>query len=354
MTNHEKYMSRCLELAGLGASDAAPNPMVGCVIVCRGKIIGEGWHRRYGGAHAEVNAVSAVKTPELLAESTLYVSLEPCAHFGKTPPCSDLIIEKKIPTVVIGTVDPFAEVAGKGIEKLRRAGVQVDVGILEAECREINRRFFTFHEKKRPYILLKWAQTTDGFMDIARMPDDYGQPTWITNELSRRLVHQTRTREAAILVGTNTALKDNPSLTAREWSGPQPLRLVTDRTLRLPPNLHLFDGAVPTLVFTEKQQAAAGNAEWVSIDFQKNIPGQILAELFRRGIQSVMVEGGPQLLESFIGQNLWDEAHIYTGNTLFFNGVAAPKIQGEPVSQEQLDDCRLHVLRNPLAARQPS
>ena len=229
-----KYMDRCLSLACLGAGDVAPNPMVGCVIVYEDKIIGEGFHQQFGAPHAEVNAIRAVKDKNLLKDSTLYVSLEPCAHFGKTPPCSDLIIEHQIPHVVVGCVDPFAEVAGKGIEKMKKAGIKVDVGLLEAECLWLNRRFFTFHQKKRPYLILKWAQTMDGFLDIDRSKPSFGQPTWISNELSRRQVHRQRTEEAAILVGTNTAFKDNPSLTVREWDGQQPVRLVIDRKNRLP------------------------------------------------------------------------------------------------------------------------
>jgi diaminohydroxyphosphoribosylaminopyrimidine deaminase / 5-amino-6-(5-phosphoribosylamino)uracil reductase len=233
----EKFMTRALELAQLGIGNVAPNPMVGCVIVHQGKIIGEGYHHEYGKAHAEVNAINSVKNHQLLPESTLYVTLEPCSHFGKTPPCADLIIREKIPNVVIGTIDPFSRVAGTGIEKLQNAGCKVEVGILKEKCQEVNRRFFTFHKKKRPYIILKWAQTEDGFIDIDRSIEHFGQPTWITNDLSRIAVHKMRSEESAILVGTNTAQKDNPSLTVRDWYGSHPLRLVIDRNLRLPSGL---------------------------------------------------------------------------------------------------------------------
>jgi diaminohydroxyphosphoribosylaminopyrimidine deaminase/5-amino-6-(5-phosphoribosylamino)uracil reductase len=344
--NKPYYMFRCLELARLGAGNVAPNPMVGCVIVHQGKIIGEGFHQNYGEAHAEVNAIRSVSDHNLLKESTLYVTLEPCAHHGKTPPCSDLIVEKQIQRVVIGTVDPFSEVAGKGIEKLKKAGIEVEVGMLENECRELNKRFFTFHEKQRPYIILKWAQTVDGFIDVERSPRDFGQPTWITGDLALRLVHKIRSEESAILVGTHTAEKDNPTLTVRHWSGKNPVRLVTDNHLRLSKNLHLFDGAAQTLVFNSIKNEVDKNMVYVRIDFSENIVPQILHELYMRKILSVIVEGGKQLLESFIGANLWDEAHIFTGQKFFCRGVNAPQIDGELISSEILDSDRLFVIRN--------
>ncbi len=321
---NKRYMFRCLELARLGAGNVAPNPMVGCVIVSGGKIIGEGFHQKYGQAHAEVNAIHSVSDADLLKNSTLYVSLEPCAHHGLTPPCSDLIVEKQIPKVVIGTVDPFSEVAGKGIEKLEKAGIDVEVGMLENECRELNKRFFTFHEKSRPYIILKWAQTIDGFLDTARDPGQYGQPTWITGDLAQRLVHKIRSEEAAILVGTNTAQKDNPSLTVRHWSGNNPVRLVTDNHLRLPRTLHLFDRTVQTLVFNSVKNKEDVNISFVKIDFGQNIIPQILQELHSRRILSVLVEGGKKLLESFIETRLWDEALVFSGPKFFHRGIKAP------------------------------
>lgn len=339
-------MNRCIELARLGLGDVAPNPMVGAVVVHEGKIIGEGFHRECGGPHAEVHAINSVKNKELLKESTIYVSLEPCAHFGRTPPCSDLIISQKIPHVVVGCIDPFAEVAGKGIEKMKKAGIRVEVGILEKECLELNRRFFTFHQKKRPYIILKWAQTMDGFMDIDRSHPEYGQPTWISNELSRRVVHRQRTEEAAILIGTQTAFKDNPSLTVREWTGKQPVRIAIDKNNRLPDNLNLKDGIVPTVIFTEKDVKSKSNLEYVKVDFTKDIIPQILKFLYDCELQSVIVEGGQKLLLSFIEKNYWDEAHVYIGNTWFIKGVEAPGINLLPHKKEFLEDTLLQVFIN--------
>lgn len=344
MSSLETYMQRCLDLALLGIGNVAPNPMVGCVIVHNGKIIGEGYHETCGQAHAEVNAIRSVKDPDLLKESTLYVSLEPCAHFGKTPPCSDLIIEKQIPKVVVGTIDPFAEVAGKGIEKMRKAGIEVEVGMLEKKCRNLNRRFFTFHEKKRPYIILKWAQTLDGFIDTDRTETTH--PTWITNALAKRLVHKQRSEEAAILIGTNTAAYDNPALTVREWTGSQPIRMVIDRSGRLDQNLTIFDQKVPTWVFTEKTQGEDEKLRYIALDFGRNILPQMMDELYRRDIQSVIVEGGAQLLNSFLSIGLWDEAFVYTGNQFFGKGVEAPHIFGKTVAYRKLDDCKLHIIRN--------
>lgn len=343
MSTHEIFMQRCLDLALLGMGDVAPNPMVGCVIVHDGIIIGEGYHQKFGQPHAEVNAIRSVKNPELLAQSTIYVSLEPCSHFGKTPPCSDLIIENRIPKVVIGTIDPFAKVAGKGIERMKNAGISVEVGLLENECRELNRRFFTFHEKKRPYILLKWAQTLDGFIDTDRTETQH--PTWITNALSKRLVHKQRSEESAILIGTNTAEFDNPALTVREWTGNQPIRMVIDRTGRLNSGLHIFDQNAPTWVFSGIEHREANNLKFVPLDFDRNILPQMLSELYNRDVLSVIVEGGNVLLNSFLDAGLWDEAFVYTGNQFFGKGVEAPHISGETIAFEKLDDCKLHVLR---------
>ncbi len=343
MSIHEFFMQRCIDLARLGMGSVAPNPMVGCVIVHNGLIIGEGYHEKFGQAHAEVNAIRSVHNQELLTESTLYVSLEPCAHFGKTPPCSDLIIEKRISNVVIGTVDPFAQVAGLGIARMKKAGIEVELGVLEKECRELNRRFFTFHENKRPYVLLKWAQTLDGFIDTDRTETQH--PTWITNALSKRLVHKQRSEESAILIGTNTAEFDNPALTVREWTGNQPIRMVIDRTGRLDQKLHIFDGKVPTWVFTEQVRPDVGNIQFIGLDFSRDILLQLLSALYERDILSVVVEGGSVLLNSFIQDELWDEAFVYTGNQFFGRGVSAPMISGETMAIEILDDCRLHVFR---------
>jgi diaminohydroxyphosphoribosylaminopyrimidine deaminase/5-amino-6-(5-phosphoribosylamino)uracil reductase len=346
MDRHERYMRRCLELAQMGAGNVSPNPMVGCVIVHNGTIVGEGYHQKYGGAHAEVNAINTVENRRLLAESTLYVSLEPCAHFGLTPPCSDLIIEKKIPHVVVGTVDPFAKVAGKGIDLMKKAGIDVNVGILENECRKINQRFFTFHEKKRPYVILKWAETADGFIDIERPTGEFGQPTWITCQKSLERVHHMRAVEDAILVGTNTALKDNPSLTVRHCAGRNPVRVVIDNQLRLPKTLHLFDGTTKTIVFNSIKNEESGNIEFVKIGFDKKIVNNILRNLYNRNIQSLIVEGGKQLLESFIVSKLWDEAHRFIGNKLFRSGIEAPKIGGLPIYTEIIDTDNLYIYRH--------
>lgn len=344
MSIDETFMQRCLDLALLGMGSVSPNPMVGCVIAHNGTIVGEGYHEMFGGAHAEVNAINSVKNQELLCKSTLYVSLEPCAHFGKTPPCSDLIVKTRIPRVVIGTGDPFAEVAGKGIERMRNAGIEVEVGVLENECRDLNRRFFTFHEKKRPYILLKWAQTLDGFIDTDRTETQH--PTWITNDLSKRLVHRQRSEESAILIGTNTAEFDNPALTVREWTGNQPVRMVIDRTARLDLGLHLFDQKAPTWIFTSIAKLGTGTLEYIPLDFDQDILPQLLSALYKREILSLVVEGGSVLLNSFLQDGLWDEAFVYTGNQFFGKGVAAPHISGETVAFEKLDDCKLHVIRN--------
>lgn len=346
MNIHEKYMNRCLELAQLGAGNVSPNPMVGCVIVHNETVIGEGFHEKYGGPHAEVNAVNSVKLPALLKESTLYVSLEPCAHFGLTPPCSDLIIERKMPNVVIGTIDSFAKVAGKGIERMIKAGIDVHVGILENKCRQINKRFFTFHEKKRPFIILKWAQTTDGFIDFDRSKSEIGEPTWITGENALLRVHQMRAVEDAILVGTNTALKDNPSLTVRHCAGRNPVRVLIDNKLRLPENLNLFDGTVKTLVFNSVKNQESANVEFIKIDFGKKMVHHLLKELQKRNIQSLIVEGGKQLLDSFIALNLWDEAFQFVGNKNFKSGIEAPKISGNLIHAENIDNDKLFVYSN--------
>ncbi len=348
MNANEKYINYCLELAKRGIENVSPNPMVGCVIVYRGEIIGEGYHQKHGEAHAEVNAINAVADPSLLTESTLFVTLEPCAHFGLTPPCSDLIVEKQIPKVVIGTIDPFAEVAGKGIEKMRNAGIDVEVGILENECRDMNRRFFTFHEKKRPYIILKWAQTIDGFIDIDRTEKEFGEPTWITGDKALLRVHKMRAEEDAIMVGTKTAEKDNPTLSVRHCSGKNPIRVVLDNNLRLSENLNIFDGSVKTIVFNSIKNEKNRTILFVKIDFGIEIIPQILNELYNQKILSVIIEGGKQLLESFIDANLWDEAYQFIGNKYFYNGIKAPKISGNIIGSEILDSDKLLIYKNQI------
>ncbi|MBS2096906.1 bifunctional diaminohydroxyphosphoribosylaminopyrimidine deaminase/5-amino-6-(5-phosphoribosylamino)uracil reductase RibD [Carboxylicivirga linearis] len=343
---HEKYMQRCLQLAQMAEGHTYSNPLVGSVIVHEGRIIGEGYHRKAGEPHAEVNAVASVKDKSLLSGSTLYVNLEPCAHYGKTPPCSKLIIDNKIPHVVIGCIDDFSEVAGKGVEMMEKAGVKVEYGILEKESRELNRRFFTFHNKKRPYVILKWAQTLDGFLDIDRDSSLFGQPTWITNAWARRAVHKQRRTEQAILVGTYTALKDNPSLTVRDWVGPQPLRIVIDRKCQLTSEYHLMDNSCPTIVINSLKDDKGWLIEFIKADFDQNLPEQILQILWEKGIQSVIIEGGHATLDSFIMHNLWDEAHKYIGNTFFESGVKAPVVHGKIVEQSVFGDSRLFVYRN--------
>lgn len=341
-------MQRCLDLAKNGLGNTYPNPMVGAVIVYDGKIIGEGYHTKAGEAHAEVNAVNSVANKTLLRDATLYVNLEPCSHFGRTPPCSKLIIEQKIPRVVIGCVDSFSEVSGRGIKMLRAAGVNVEVGVLEAESRDLNVRFFTFHEKKRPYVILKWAQTMDGFIDISREAEDFGEPTWITNDVAKMVVHKWRSEEQAILVGSNTAVKDNPSLTVREWVGPNPLRVLIDRRGRVAPSQSLFDGSTPTVVFSESNQAHHKNVTLVGVDFSKGILEQVFSELYLRGCQSVIIEGGATVLNACISQGLWDEARVFVGQKWFYDGVRAPKLSSREVCHGVFGDSALYVYRNNL------
>ncbi|MDN3687690.1 bifunctional diaminohydroxyphosphoribosylaminopyrimidine deaminase/5-amino-6-(5-phosphoribosylamino)uracil reductase RibD [Cyclobacterium jeungdonense] len=334
------FMRRALDLASLGQGKVSPNPLVGCVIVHNGLVIGEGYHEQYGQAHAEVNAIARVNDKELLPFSTLYVTLEPCAHHGKTPPCADLVVRHQLKRVVIGAVDSNPLVGGKGITKLEKAGIRVETGILEKEIRYQNRRFFTQMEKGRPFILLKWAQTRDGF--IARSNYD---SKWISNPLSRQLVHRWRAEESSILVGTNTAHYDNPQLTVRDWTGKNPLRLVIDRQLRLSPSLKLFDDSQPTLIYNQKQDKITGQTQWVRLD-----PGftlkSILEDLHQRNIQSLMVEGGAALLRDFIGQGLWDEARVFTGTSRFGLGIPAPMLPVYPTEQIMLDQDLLQTYTN--------
>ncbi len=339
----EKFMVRAIELARLGMGKVAPNPMVGCVIVHEGLIIGEGCHRKYGEAHAEVNAIQSVKNQDFLCKSTMYVTLEPCSHFGKTPPCADLIVRMKIPKVVVGSTDPNEKVAGRGLACLRDAGCDVETGLLEEECNRMNRRFLTVHQKKRPYIILKWAQTEDGFIDCLRDEEEFGQPTWITNDLSRIAVHKMRSDEAAILVGTKTALKDNPSLTVRDWSGNHPLRLVLDRRAILPESSALLDQSTETLVFTEKEMSSKPNLEYIRINFTRDMLNEINTILVGRGIQSLLVEGGKSLLESYLRDGIWDEARIYIGNKRFGSGIKAPETDWILDREEALDDSLMRI-----------
>lgn len=347
MNIHEKYIKRCIELAQNGLGTTYPNPMVGSVIVYEGQIIGEGWHKKAGEPHAEVNAVKSVKDKSLLKKATIYVSLEPCSHFGKTPPCCDLIIANEIPNVVVGTVDPNEKVAGKGILKLIEAGANVTVGVLEDECNELNKRFFTFHQKKRPFIILKWAESQDGFLSPEKFSDQDRKPIWITNQYSRQLVHKWRTEEQAILVGTQTVINDNPKLNARDWSGNNPVRVVIDGNNRIESNSFIFDNSVKTIVFcNERTKESTENTQFETIDFNKNIIPQILAVLYQNQIQSVIIEGGRQTLQSFIEENLWDEARIFIGENNFTTGTKAPIISRKNSSKTKIKNDELIQIRN--------
>lgn len=321
-----KYMARCISLARGGAGCVAPNPMVGAVVIHQGKIIGEGYHRKYGEAHAEVNAIASVRDESLLKEATMYVSLEPCSHYGKTPPCAELIIKKQIPRVVIGCLDPFPEVSGRGMRMLREAGVEVVTGVMEKEAWELNRVFMTFQEKRRPYIYLKWAQSADGFMDRLRT-DNSSPAVVLSSPETMRRVHRLRADVAAIMVGTQTALLDNPSLTVRHWAGKSPVRVVLDRTLRIPSHYHLFDGTVKTLVFTAVADAISReNVEYVTIDFSQPVLPQVMHELYIRKLNSLMVEGGATLLGHFLKEGLWDQMLVETAPVSLESGVKAPDL----------------------------
>jgi diaminohydroxyphosphoribosylaminopyrimidine deaminase / 5-amino-6-(5-phosphoribosylamino)uracil reductase len=344
LTIHEHYIQRCLQLAKLGAGYVAPNPMVGAVLVYNEQIIGEGYHQKYGEAHAEVNCIADAEHriatgkqdsfSNIIAQSTLYVSLEPCAHYGKTPPCADLIIRHKIPKVVIGCRDPFKEVDGKGIEKLKAAGVEVIVAVLEKECQDLNKRFFTFHTQHRPYIILKWAETGDGFIASLNPPgggtseESVKRRLLISNEYSNRLVHKWRSEEAAILVGTNTAIDDNPELTTRLWPGNSPVRLIVDMHLRLPSSLKVFDRGVKTIVFNSIKHEEHKNLLYYQVTEDVSLVHQVVNALYQLKIQSVIVEGGARLLQSFIDEGVWDEARIIRNNELnIVNGLASPVLE---------------------------
>ena len=331
---HEIFMQRALEIAKSGLGTTQPNPMVGAVIVYDNRIIGEGFTSAYGGNHAEVNAINSVKDKQLLKDATIYVTLEPCSHYGKTSPCSDLIIEKEIKKIVIGCVDDNVQVAGKGIKKLMAANCKVTLGVLEAECKSHHKRFFTFHNKKRPYIILKWAQSSDGFLS----PDtkNLQQPVWITNKTSRTLVHKWRGEEQAILVGTNTVLEDNPSLTTRDYKGKNPIRIVLDRHLKLNPPLSIFNNEAETIIISED-----------SIDWTKTntIATQICSLLHEKNITSVIIEGGKQTLQTFIDEKLWDEARVFIGKVSFEKGTQAPSLKGKITSETHILSDQLKIYK---------
>lgn len=342
--NHEHYIKRCLQISKLGIGTTRPNPSVGAVLVDDDRIIGEGFTSPYGGNHAEVNAISAVKDPTLLATATMYVTLEPCSHFGKTPPCADLIIKNEIKKVVIGCLDSNVLVAGKGIERLQNAGCEVIVGVLEKECKAHHRRFFTFQIKNRPFIILKWAQTLDAY--IAPKNRVTQTPVWITNEVSRQLVHKWRSEEQSILVGTTTVLDDNPGLDVRHWKGEDPVRIVIDKELKIPANLKVYDGSVKTIFINETRTYAKGTIFFEKINFSEPIAIQICAVLFKHKIQSLIVEGGTKTIQTFIDENLWDEARVFSGEVHFNDGVNAPKLDVIPTKEENIKDDILKTYLN--------
>ncbi len=336
MNTQDQYMQRCLQLALKGLGNVSPNPMVGCVIVHDNKIIGEGYHQKYGEAHAEVNAINSVQDKSLLKSSTLYVSLEPCNHFGKTPPCADLILKYEIPNVIIGVQDPFEKVNGSGIKKLLDAGVQVTSGVLEKECRDLNIRFFTFHEQKRPYIILKWAQSKDGFIG------KNNKSIRISNELTRIINDTWRTQEDAVLIGGETARTDNPHLTVRTIEGRNPTRIILSKSGDLPSNLNLFDGSAPTLIYSNSNSQYA-NAETVVIPDENNLDF-LLSDLHRRNIQSLIVEGGSSVLNQFLKSNHWDEIRIFESEDMLEDGILAPTINSEISLTEEIDNNQLKLI----------
>lgn len=345
---HELYMSRCLELAALGMADVSPNPMVGCVIVVDEMIIGEGYHKKFGQAHAEVNAVADVfskhadRAAELLSQATVYVSLEPCAHFGKTPPCVDLLIKHAVKRVVIGSKDPFPDVDGKGIAKLHNAGIEVLQGILEKECFELNRRFFTRIIQQRPYIILKWAQTANNFFAPLT-----GIQQWISSPLARKLVHKWRSEEDAILVGKKTVLIDNPNLTTREWSGKSPIRLVIDQHLETNADHRVYNSGAKTIIFNEVKTDVQENIHFIQMeDMQFYLPQKIAYQLYLMDIQSVIIEGGATILKQFISGNLWDEARVFHSASNWSAGMHAPTISGYLEEVIEVNADKLLIYKN--------
>jgi diaminohydroxyphosphoribosylaminopyrimidine deaminase / 5-amino-6-(5-phosphoribosylamino)uracil reductase len=327
------YLKRCFDLALLGKGKVSPNPLVGCVIVHQDKIIGEGWHQKYGEAHAEVNAVRSVENREIIAESTVYVNLEPCSHFGKTPPCAELLLKYHPNRVVISNQDPNPLVAGKGIALLQKAGIAIQTGVLQEEGYALNKRFFTFFGKERPYIILKWAETKDGFISHPN-----GKPLQISNAWTQMLSHQWRATEDAIMVGTNTALNDNPKLNVRHWSGRDPMRVVVDKNLKMPETHHLLDKTQNTLVYNCQKEETQINLQFIKLDEEEDVIPFVLKDLFNRKIQSLIVEGGGALLNSFFENGLWDEAHVFQAPFLLGEGIKAPQRNGILVYQERLED----------------
>jgi diaminohydroxyphosphoribosylaminopyrimidine deaminase/5-amino-6-(5-phosphoribosylamino)uracil reductase len=346
MDIHEIYMRRCLTLAKNGLGYTYPNPLVGCVIVHQGMIIGEGWHQKAGEGHAEVNAINAVKDQDLLPEATLYVNLEPCSHHGRTAPCADLIVKKKIKKVVIGIIDANEKVQGQGKLHLEKNGVEVVTGILLEECRELNKRFFTFHEKGRPYVILKWAQSADGYIFPDLKPSIKRQPIWISNPYSRQKAHQWRAQEASILVGKNTVIQDDPRLNTRDMAGNDILRMVIDKDLLIPLGSQIYDGQFDTVIYNAKKEGSEGKVKYVQLDFSKEIVEQVLSDLHQKNIQSLIVEGGAYTLNKFLVAGLWDEARIFCGEKKFGGGIKAPVIHLKADKEENILNDRLFWYRN--------
>ncbi|MHB9054839.1 MAG: bifunctional diaminohydroxyphosphoribosylaminopyrimidine deaminase/5-amino-6-(5-phosphoribosylamino)uracil reductase RibD [Paludibacteraceae bacterium] len=344
----EKYMARCLQLAKLGEGYVSPNPMVGAVVVYNDRIIGEGYHHQFGEAHAEPTAISSVREQQLLEKSTLYVNLEPCSHYGKTPPCANLIISKKIKRVVIGCLDPNPKVSGNGVRILGEAGIEVVIGVLENESRKLNRRFICFQEKKRPYIILKWAQTRDGFMDGIRKNNSVSALK-ISNSITRQLTHKMRTENMAIMISTNTVLLDNPSLTVRYWPGKSPTRIAIDRNGIIPDNYNLKDGSIRTIIFTTKNSESKPNLEYIKFEESADNLPFILQKLYERNIHSVLVEGGSKLLTSFIRSGLWDETNVEISTKEIGEGVQAPTLTNADTQAETKIDNHLwkHYCKTP-------
>ncbi|KAA3440252.1 bifunctional diaminohydroxyphosphoribosylaminopyrimidine deaminase/5-amino-6-(5-phosphoribosylamino)uracil reductase RibD [Rufibacter hautae] len=345
MHTEEKYMQRALDLAALGSGYARPNPIVGCVVVHKHKIIGEGWHQQYGGPHAEVNAINSVNDKSLLPHSRVYVTLEPCSHYGKTPPCADFLIEHGVRDVIICNPDPNPLVAGRGVKKLLDAGCKVHIGVLEEEGLELNRRFFTFQTKKRPYLVLKWAESADGFIALPNY-----QATQISGPLAKQLVHKWRTQEQAILVGTRTALHDNPQLNVRHWPGQVPLRIAIDKQLQIPTTHHLLDDNQPTLIYTLQEKASTAHTEFINLSPEGVFLDQMLADLFQRNIQSVLVEGGTVLLETLLQNSLWDEIRVFKSTKSLSHGIKAPQLPPLSIaSKTMVGDDELTIYRNRLS-----
>jgi diaminohydroxyphosphoribosylaminopyrimidine deaminase / 5-amino-6-(5-phosphoribosylamino)uracil reductase len=343
MSIHNAYMERCFDLAGKGLGNVQPNPMVGCVIVYEDQIIGEGYHEAYGKAHAEVNAINDVLKKhdngnELLKKSTLYVNLEPCAHFGKTPPCADLIIKHKIPRVVISNIDPFGSVNGKGVDKLSKAGIEVITDVLKDKGYQLNSRFFTYHTLQRPYVILKWAESKDGYISIAE-----NTRTSISGPQAQLLNHKWRSEEQAILVGTKTVQVDNPILTVRDWVGKNPIRVIIDRDLKLARELNVFNADSKTIIFNNHKTELDANIQYIQIDFYGLVPQFILFQLYLMEVQSLIIEGGAYTINEFLQFGLWDEIRFFRSNTELSKGVKAPKPEGRLVEKNVLGEDELFI-----------